>query len=331
MNRGTRPAGPIVVTGACGLLGTELCLLLRSHGYAVVGVDDLSRYKLIGEEGTRRLEANAKEIETAGVNFFRMDVRLFVEQRYMPADTAAIVHTAAQVCHSRRVDAPWDNIEVNYLQTNLILNDARARNVSFLFNGSTKVLAHSEWPLNDDSPLGDRTPMTFFGATKMAADVLAQQYGYTYGMTVGVMRPGCFTGARALATEGQNWLPWLVHCNLTGRPFNLFGDGSQVRDVMHVGDLADACLRWIEKPKAGVWAMGARTKNSISVNEAIELVEKLTGKKTKVMAHPSRPGDMQYLVVGGERFSHDYGWQPTKCLDAIVDELVKSLRQGELR
>lgn len=325
----------VLVTGAAGCLGSELCLLLRQRGHSVTGIDDLSRYALLGEEGVRPRDANLAALNIAGVKFYALSVT-----DWCRAPSAlvfdAVVHAAAQTCHSRKVDVVWDNLDVNLLQTVRLLDWAGDR--PFLFISSAKIYRENfDLPstrltevsrgtywyscgVDESCPLGDQTVLTHFGVSKIAADLTCQEYALA-GRTVGVFRPGCFTGARALATEAQNWLPWLVHCARTGTSFRIFGyEGKQIRDLLHASDLADACLKWLERPRSGVWNIGGGPERSISLNDAIALVGGLTKLGVQTVTAPKRPGDIFRLVIDSGRFRRDYGWEPRVSLREIFEE-----------
>ncbi|TAL42330.1 MAG: NAD-dependent epimerase/dehydratase family protein, partial [Salinibacterium sp.] len=310
----------IIVTGAAGCLGTELCLQLRARGDAVLGVDNLSRYELLGEDGPRKQSANAEALRAAGVEFEKDDfVDALGADRIYAYD--AVVHAAAQVCHSRKggKDDPFDDVRINVMGTLQLLDRTQSAGKPLLFIGSSKVYGENFDRMNalqafngiDEScPLGDQTHITFFGASKAAADLFCQMYAKKYGMAVGVFRPGCFTGRYALATEAQNWLPWLAHCAREGKVFRAFGDGKQVRDLLHASDLARACIMWLNAPRPGVWNLGGGRSTAFTLYESIERVEKLVGKHVNVGYHPARAGDIRRLVLDSTRFVREYDWAP---------------------
>ena len=318
----------LLVTGAAGLLGTELCLQARATGHEVVGVDNCSRYTLLGEDGPRPQQQNLDVLKAAGIEVLRQDFR----DLDTLAGIDAIVHSAAQVCHSRKADDPLGDLFTNVIGTVELLENARSSETPFLFISSSKVYGenfdHDFVNLDEGEgvcelcPLGDQTHITFFGASKVAADLFCQQYGRQYEFPVGVFRPGCFTGRWALAAEAQNWLPWLVHCAKTGRPFTMFGDGQQTRDLLHVADLADACLRWCSEPTTDVWNIGGGADCALTLQEAIERVQALVGRKIDIQRAEPRPGDIGRLVIDSRKFEDDYGWTPQKSLDDTFAEAV---------
>ncbi len=314
----------VFVTGAAGLLGTELCLQLRVLGHSVQGVDNLSRYSLLGESGPRDMHANVRALNDAGVDFRISDFRAG-----WSGSVDAVVHAAAQVCHSRKWehDNPFDDLHINVVGTVALLDEARRARIPFLFISSSKVYGeklNDQVLANENTPLGDQTHVTFFGASKASADLFAQMYGKKYGFPVGVFRPGCFTGKYALATEAQNWLPWLVHCARKGKTFNVFGDGRQVRDLLHVSDLARACIEWLDKPCSGVWNLGGGPSRAESLNSSIERVRNMTGWSVLTEHFPPRLGDVRRLVLSNVKFETDYPkWRQQYTLETIFEEALK--------
>lgn len=320
----------VLVTGVAGLLGTELALLLKREGHGVVGVDNCSRYALLGEEGPRMQLDNLVVLASAGVLISTADLRSSpkVGFQILHLPITHIVHAAAQVCHSRKNDTAEDNISNNIEATFRLLEEARIRKLPFLFISSSKIYGervdHVQpiHGITEQCPLGDQTHLTFFGATKAAADLLAQQYARQYGMVVGCLRPGCFTGLYALAAEAQNWLPWLVHCAKAEKVFRIFGDGEQTRDLLDSEDLARACLLWCEAPKSGVWNIGGGLGRAVTLNAAVATVSKHLGRQVLTSHHPKRAGDIQRLVLDNTKFTRDYGWSPEVSLEDVFTKAL---------
>lgn len=312
----------VLVTGAAGLLGTELCRQLRASGNSVVGIDDLSRYFLLGEAGTRAQDANVQALRDVGVELITTHFESPTGLAQV-AQVDVVVHAAAQVCHSRagEKDNPFHDVGINILGTVQLLEQCRKQAKPILFISSAKIYGENPGPLIDEStPLGDQTHITFFGASKAAADLFAQMYARKYGLKVGILRPGCFTGPWALAAEAQNWLPWMVHCFKIRRPFTIFGDGLAVRDLLHVSDLADACRAWLEFPTTGVWNIGGGPKRALSVIQAFQRVERLLKTTTQREFAPPRAGDIRRLVMDSGAFEQAYGWKARVGLDFILKE-----------
>ena len=319
----------VLVTGAAGLLGVELCLALRARGTSVLGVDNLSRYALLGETGPRNQRLNVDELLRAGVDFEQTDFKKVSVNGKFKID--AVVHAAAQVCHSRKGDHddPFDDLQTNVVGTVQLLDDAVSSGIPFLFIGSSKVYGENfdryarAGGIDESCPLGDQTHLTFFGASKAAADLFCQMYARkNEKVPVGIFRPGCFTGKRALATEAQNWVPWLIHCAKTGKTFNVFGDGEQVRDMLHVSDLTNACVRWLDAPRSDVWNLGGSKDSIESINTAITRVERLTGRQVLRSHQAPRAGDIRRLVLNSSKFAGGYNWNQSVPLAAIYDELA---------
>lgn len=316
----------VLVTGAAGCLGTELCIQLAMFGHNVLAVDNMSRYHLLGEDGPRAQQANELALEAAGILLYHDDFQNLTKAQVHSCD--AIVHAAAQTCHSRKgvYDNPVQDVRVNINGTVMLLEMAREARLPFLFISSAKVYGervdHWPQPTSESCPLGDQTHLTFFGASKASADLFAQMYGTKYDFPVGVLRPGCFTGKYALAAEAQNFLGWLVHCALKERQYNVFGDGEQVRDHLDARDLAAACIKWLCAPRCGVWNIGGGPGNAEPLNVSVLRVEALTGKSVCKILREARVGDIRSLVMDSRKFMRDYSWAPRCTLTEIMEELI---------
>jgi CDP-paratose 2-epimerase len=181
-------------------------------------------------------------------------------------------------------------------------------------------------PSIDESCPLDGTHHTPFGASKVAADIYVQEYYHTYGIPTAVFRMGCITGPMAKAVEEHNWIPYFFRKNLTGNPLYVYGyKGKQVRDIIHADDLVRAFDAWLDNPREGeYYNMGGGRANSISLLEAIDRIEALTGKRMDWELHPKRTGDHQVYISNLSKFkSHYPGWDVTINLDEIFEQVYE--------
>lgn len=188
-----------------------------------------------------------------------------------------------------------------------------------------------ERPTIDESCPLDGTHHTPFGASKTAADIYVQEYHHTYGVPTVCFRMGCITGPMAKAVEEHNWIPYFFRKNLDNATLNIYGyKGKQVRDIIHADDLIRAFDAWLDNPREGeYYNMGGGRPNSISLLEAIERIEQMTGKKMDWELHPKRTGDHQvYISSLGKFKSHYPEWNITIGLDEIFEQIYRGVKNG---
>jgi CDP-paratose 2-epimerase len=296
-----------------------------------------------------RLKRATKRFE-----FYDMDIRdgqniekLFNENRF-----DLIIHCAAQPSHDKAREIPLIDFEVNATGTLNLLEATRnhCREAVFIMMSTNKVYgdAPNEIPLNElssrfdyaeekdfdgigESCRIDQTLHSLFGASKAAADILAQEYGRYFGMNVGVFRGGCLTGPNHSGVELHGFLSYLVKVAATGETYTVFGyKGKQVRDNIHSYDVIRAIEEFARNPRPGeVYNIGGGRSNSVSILEAFEIAEGLTGRKINwVYNEESRIGDhICYISNLSKLKSHYPDWQITRSLEQIFEEIVESQRQ----
>ena len=339
-----------VVTGSSGLIGSELVRLLDGRGWRVEGIDNNMRRDFFGPGGDTT--ANLQALLAATKRFTHHDVdvrdRAALTHAVREARPAAIVHCAAQPSHDLAAARPVDDFEVNALGTLNLLEAARAyaRDAPFVFLSTNKVYgdAPNELPLVeletrwdyadgrdgiDESCRVDASTHSLFGASKLAADVLVQEYSRSYGMPTVCFRAGCVTGARHAAVELHGFLAYLARALAERRVYRIYGyGGRQVRDNIHAADACTAIAAFLERPSAGaVYNLGGGRANSISILEAIGRLEELTGVR---LAHEyvdePRRGDHVCYITDLRRFRADYPeWEPELSLDRILEELAATV------
>lgn len=337
----------VLVTGSSGLIGSEAVEYFDRQGHRVVGVDNNMRREFFGPEGdttwnlerlrqvTRRFEHHDADIRDRE----RMR-RLFRENRF-----GLIVHCAAQPSHDKAREIPLVDFEVNAVGTVNLLEAARqyAPEAPFIFLSTNKVYgdAPNELPLvelekrwdyaREEDYHGiaetcriDRTLHSLFGASKTAADVMAQEYGRYYGMPVGIFRGGCLTGPKHAGVELHGFLSYLVKVARNGGEYTIYGyKGKQVRDNVHSFDVIRAFEEFARAPRAGeVYNLGGGRANSVSVLEAIERIEELSGRKIRwrYVEQPRRGDHICYISDLRKFQSHYPRWQVTRSLEDILRE-----------
>ena len=348
----------VLVTGSSGLIGSEAVEHFDREGHDVFGVDNNMRRVFFGAAGDTLW--NLERLKNACKRFTHtaLDIRdrgaieeLFASQRF-----DLIAHCAAQPSHDKAREIPLLDFEVNALGTVNLLEATRQHcpEAVFVFLSTNKVYggAPNEIPLKeletrydyarpedrdgvDETCSIDRTMHSLFGASKAAADLVAQEYGRYFNMKVGVFRGGCLTGPSHSAVELHGFLSYLVKVALTGGRYTVYGyKGKQVRDNIHSYDVVRAIEEFAANPRPGeVYNMGGGRENSISMLEAISRVEELTGRKLDWhYVEEARKGDHICYISNLRKFqSHYPNWKITRSLDAILEETAASQRGQRMR
>ena len=346
----------MVVTGSSGLIGSEAVLHFERQGYRVVGVDNNMRADFFGPKGDttwnlRRLVAVTRRFEHRPIDIRRRDdvLRLLADER-----PAAIVHCAAQPSHDLAASRPFDDFDVNANGTLNLLEAARLNcpEAPFVFVSTNKVYgdAPNELPLretptrweyaDDRYRLGipeefriDHSTHSLFGASKVAADILTQEYGRYFGMPTVCFRGGCLTGPAHSAVELHGFLSYLVKTVLAGGKYTVFGyKGKQVRDQIHSVDVVRAMEAFILTPRPGeVYNLGGGPANNASILECFALVEELSGvRATWDYSDQNRRGDHICYISDLRKLKRHYpGWDVTRSLRDIVAEMVAVYRQAD--
>jgi CDP-paratose 2-epimerase len=340
----------VLVTGSSGLIGSELVTFFDSRAERVVGIDNNMRADFFGPEGDTRWNLRRLLQATQRFQHFELDIRdRGVLTRHFEAEGPfdLIIHCAAQPSHDLAASRPLDDFDVNAGGTvNLLENTRRySPDAVFVFLSTNKVYgdAPNELPLNElerrwdyarpedyngisEEMRIDRSKHSIFGASKVAADVMTQEYGRYFGMKTHCLRGGCLTGPNHSGVELHGFLSYLVKAQLLGRTYRIFGyKGKQVRDNIHSCDVARAVEEIYRNPRSGeVYNLGGGRANSCSILEAFDMVERLTGQKMKYeYVDEHRQGDHICYISDLSRLeSHYPGWGITKSLESIFKELV---------
>ncbi len=343
----------ILVTGSSGLIGSEAVGHFDAQGHEVFGVDNNMRRVFFGPAGDtlwnlERLKAGTKRFQHTSLD---IRDRAALEELFSSRRFDLIVHCAAQPSHDKAREIPLIDFEVNALGTINLLEATRQHcpEAVFVFLSTNKVYgdAPNEIPMKeletrydyarpedyagvDETCRIDRTLHSLFGASKAAADLMAQEYGRYFKMNVGVFRGGCLTGPSHSGVELHGFLSYLVKVTLSGRSYSVYGyKGKQVRDNIHSYDVVRAIEEFTAKPRPGeVYNLGGGRENSISMLEAIARIEQLAGRKLDWRyVEEARRGDHICYISNMAKFKAHYpNWKITRSLDAILEEMVASQR-----
>jgi CDP-paratose 2-epimerase len=340
-----------LVTGSSGLIGSETVVFLDARGWQVHGVDNNMRRQFFGADGDTTWNLERLREETKRFVHHDLDVRdrsaiarLLAEER-----PSLIVHCAAQPSHDLAARLPFEDFEVNAVGTLNLLEAARENcpESPFVFLSTNKVYgdAPNELPLVeletrwdyadaanregiDETCRIDRTMHSLFGASKVAADVLVQEYGRYFGLPTVCFRGGCLTGSRHAGAELHGFLAYLAQAGRAGRTYRIFGyKGKQVRDNIHSADVCSAIVAFAEQPSSGaVYNLGGGRANSVSILEAIARFEELLGRPLETeYVEQARRGDHICYITDLRRFRSDYPeWEVTISLDEIFAELASA-------
>jgi CDP-paratose 2-epimerase len=341
----------ILVTGSSGLIGSEAVEHFDRQGHAVHGVDNNMRRVFFGPPGDTTWNLERLRGATRRFTHHDLDIRdrervysLFREQRF-----DLVLHCAAQPSHDKARDIPLLDFEVNALGTVHLLEATRqfCSDAVFVLMSTNKVYgdAPNELPLAeletrydyadaahhegiDENCRIDRTLHSLFGASKVAADVVAQEYGRSFGMNVGIFRGGCLTGPNHSGVELHGFLSYLVKVAFSGATYTIYGyKGKQVRDNIHSHDVIRAVEEFAAAPRPGeVYNLGGGRGNSVSILEAIARVEALTGRKVRhTYRDEARRGDhLCYISDLRKLKAHYPNWGITRTLDDIFLEIVEA-------
>ena len=345
----------LLITGSSGLIGSEVChYFSRELGYEIHGVDNNQRAVFFGPQGDTRWNQQRLQVKLKGFVHHELDIRdreglLKLIAKVRPD---AIVHAAAQPSHDRAAAIPFDDFDTNAVGTLNILEAARQAcpESPFVHMSTNKVYGdrpnsislqelETRWDYADpDYAHGiaedfsiDQSKHSLFGASKVAADVMVQEYGRYFGMPTCALRGGCLTGPNHTGVELHGFLSYLVKCNLEHKEYRIFGyKGKQVRDNIHSLDVARFMAAFVQTPRvAEVYNLGGGKENSCSILEAFSIAEKFTGKKQQyTYVDENRIGDhICYYSDLRKMKAHFLGWDITQSLEETIRQIVEAWKQ----
>jgi CDP-paratose 2-epimerase len=343
----------VLITGSAGLIGSEVCQAFDERGYSVHGLDNNQRRQFFGPDGDtswnqRRLQSALKNYTHHSVD---MRDRAGVLDLIKTLRPNVIVHAAAQPSHDLAAKIPFDDFDTNAGGTLNLLEAARqyCPESPFAHMSTNKVYGDApnniklreldtRWDYDDPAYAHgiaenfsiDQSKHSIFGASKVAADVMVQEYGRYFNMPTICMRGGCLTGPSHSGVELHGFLSYLVKCNLEQKEYTVFGyKGKQVRDNIHSADVSGFILEFVNAPRcAEVYNLGGGKGNSCSILEAFQMVSALTGIPQKYKyVDENRIGDhICYYSDLRKMQSHYPRWGLTRSLQQIFEEIVAGWR-----
>jgi CDP-paratose 2-epimerase len=340
-----------LITGSAGLIGSESVKFFSNKGLNVIGIDNNLRKVFFGEEASTEWSRKKLESEVSGYTHYSQDIRdkdaMETIYKKYGEDIKLIIHTAAQPSHDWAARDPFTDFTVNANGTLTMLEMARlyCPKAVFIFTSTNKVYGdtpnllplverETRWEVDPSHPFAengidetmsiDHTKHSLFGASKVAADVMVQEYGRYFDMNTVCFRGGCLTGSGHSPTQLHGFLAYLMKCAIEGNHYDIFGyKGKQVRDNIHSYDLINAFWHYYKSPRPGeVYNMGGSRHSNCSMMEAIAMCEDITGNKMDVTyREANRIGDHIWWISDVNKFkSHYPEWQyKYNVRDILVD------------
>lgn len=355
----------VIITGSAGLVGSECALLFHEKGFHVVGIDNDMRAQFFGSAASTAWRRDWLCQRLERYRHYCGDIRdkELVERVFSDygSDIVAIIHTAAQPSHDWSASDPQTDFSVNAVGTLVLLEALRHHcpRAAFILTSTNKVYGDSpnflplqegecRWEIRpdhryfahgiDEQLSIDQSKHSPFGASKLAADVMVQEYGRYFGLYTACFRGGCLTGPAHAGAELHGFLSYLMRCVVSDRPYVIYGyRGKQVRDNIHARDLANAFYCFAQRPRQGeVYNMGGGRHSNCSVLEAISTCEAIAGKKlTYSYSDQARSGDHIWWISDVRKFcSHypEWGYKYTleQTLIEICEEVAQRTGMGQL-
>ena len=340
-----------VITGAGGLIGAEAARFFSKQGLDVVGIDNDMRKQFFGDEASTALSIQRLKSALPSYTHYKTDIRdseaisqIFSEYG---SDISLIIHTAAQPSHDWAARDPMTDFGVNATGTLNMLECMRqyCPDAVFIFTSTNKVYGdrpnqlslietETRWELVPEHEFFqgiseemsiDQCLHSVFGASKVAADIMVQEYGRYFDLKTACFRGGCLTGPGHAGAELHGFLAYLMKCCVIGRQYQIFGyKGKQVRDNIHSYDLIQAFYEFYKKPRVGeVYNIGGGRYSNCSMQEAIAMSEEITGNRmSTVYREANRIGDHIWWISGLSKFEQHYpDWKITYDIRRILEEV----------
>ncbi|HUC80440.1 MAG TPA: NAD-dependent epimerase/dehydratase family protein [Flavisolibacter sp.] len=347
-----------IVTGSGGLIGSEAAKFFHQKNYRVIGIDNDMRAYFFGQAASTNWNVNQLESTLPNYRHFTTDIRdqAAIEKIFsdFSSDISLVVHAAAQPSHDWAAREPHTDFGVNAIGTLNLLEATRkyCPDAVFIFTSTNKVYGdtpnhlplielENRWELDPSHPFGehgidetmsiDNSKHSIFGASKVAADIMVQEYGRYFGMKTGIFRGGCLTGPAHSGAELHGFLAYLVLCAVGQKPYTVYGyKGKQVRDNIHSKDLINAFWEFCQQPRPGeVYNIGGSRFANISMLEAINLIEEISGHKLQyTVSDQARSGDHIWYISNVHKFQQHYpNWQFEYDIRRTLTEMISAAKQ----
>ena len=354
-----------IITGSAGLIGSQTCNFLSDKGYKIIGIDNDMRSYFFGEGSSTKDSLESLKLKIKDYDHYNIDIRDYdklneIFSKYS-SDIDIIIHTAAQPSHDWAAKEPLTDFSINATGTINMLEVTRLNcpKATFIFTSTNKVYGDrpnynydtgkiddynliinelesryeginritGELSSIDENMSIDNTKHSVFGSSKVAADVMCQEYGKYFGMNIGVFRGGCLTGPNHAGAELHGFLSYLVKCIINDKPYTIFGyKGKQVRDNIHSWDLVNMFWHFHQNPKQGeVYNAGGGRDNSTSILEAIDCINSIAGTNWNnyTISEENRIGDHIWYISDFSKFKNDYpNWDITINLKETIKQMV---------
>lgn len=348
-----------LVTGSSGLIGSETAKFFHEKGFDVIGIDNDMRSYFFGKDASTAWNTEQLKKSLNKFTHFNADIRdqkeIFKIFEQYGKNISVVIHTAAQPSHDWAAREPFTDFTVNANGTLVVLEATRkyCPEAVFIFTSTNKVYGdfpntlplieqEMRWELDanhpyskhgiDESMTIDQSKHSIFGASKVAADVMVQEYGRYFGIKTAIFRGGCLTGPAHSGTELHGFLAYLVKCVVNQKPYTIFGyKGKQVRDNIHSYDLVNAFWHFYQKPRVGeVYNMGGSRHSNCSMLEAIQMAEKFSGKTLNFkMSNDARSGDHIWYISDVRKFQNHFpGWKYKYSQERIIEEIVDAVKSS---
>lgn len=341
----------ILITGSAGLIGSESVRFFCDRDYEVVGIDNNMRQYFFGKEASTDWNKKLLTGQYKNYTHIQTDIRNNQElaEIFKKYSFDLIIHTAAQPSHDWAAKEPITDFSVNALGTLYLLENTRlySPDAVFFFTSTNKVYGDTpntlplieldtRWELPethryfngiDESMTIDHSKHSIFGASKVAADMMVQEYGRYFGMKTTIFRGGCLTGPAHSGTRLHGFLAYLIKCIATGETYSIYGySGKQVRDNIHAHDFVNAIYQVYQNPRKGeAYNMGGSRYSNVSILEAIKKAEKILNKIAKIKyIDQARSGDHIWYISDVSKFkSHYPNWDYTYDGDTIIEDICR--------
>ena len=343
----------VIITGSTGLIGSECSKFFLEKGFKVIGIDNDMRSYFFGAEASTH--KNVKKLEKYPLySHENSDIRNFesisnIFKKYK-SDISLVIHTAAQPSHDWAAKEPFTDFSINANGTLNLLEATRqyCQDAVFIFTSTNKVYGDTpnrlplvqlptRWETESNHPYYrdgidekmsvDQSKHSIFGVSKLAADIMVQEYGRYFGMKTAVFRGGCLTGPAHSGAELHGFLSYLVLCAAHNTPYTIFGyEGKQVRDNIHSKDLVSAFWQVYNAPRiAEVYNIGGSRHSNVSILEAIDMIERLGGGKVDyTISDKARSGDHIWYISDVTKFRNHYpAWDYEYNMETILKEMIE--------